>query len=179
MPASRHHGMSSAARIESLALIRVLIDGLSRSARALEQRTGITNAQLFLLQQLAGSTGLSVNELAERARTQQSTVSVVVSRLVRAKLVRKARSSADGRRAVLTLTPSARRLLRRAPAPPTATLLAALEQLPVADAKALARGMGALVSALGLAQLAPRLLFEPVGPNRSPSRARPSPHEAS
>lgn len=161
----------SAARTESLELIRVLIDGLSRSARALEGRTGITNAQLFLLQQLAESDGLSVNELAERTRTQQSTVSVVVSRLARAKLVRKARSSTDARRTVLTLTPSAIRLLKHAPDPPAATLLASLERLSLRDAQALAKGLRALVGALGLSQRAGRLLFEPVAPRKPSSRA--------
>ncbi len=150
-------------------LIRVLIDGLSRSARSLEQRTGITNAQLFLLQQLADGEGLSVTELAQRARTQQSTVSIVVGRLVRARLVRSVRSESDGRRAVLTLTPSARRLLRNAPDPPTAAVLAALEKLSATDAKALAQGMRALVGALGLEQQPAPLLFEPAGRRKSPS----------
>ena len=160
IPASRST-TRSAAQAESLELIRVLVDGLSRSARSLERRTGITNAQLFLLQQLAESDGLSVNDLAERAGTQQSTVSLVVSRLVSAKLVRKRRSSTDGRRTVLTLTPAAVRLLRHAPVPPASALISALEKLSRRDEQALADSLRALVSALGLPRRAGRLLFEP------------------
>ncbi|MEP6622722.1 MAG: MarR family winged helix-turn-helix transcriptional regulator [bacterium] len=151
----------SAAQSESLELIRVLIDGLSRSARTLERRTGITNAQLFLLQQLAESDGLSVNDLAERAGTQQSTVSVVVSRLVRAKLVRKTRSNTDARRTVLTLTTAAVRMLRNAPVPPATALLGALQQLSSSQAQSLADSLRALVGALGLSQQPGPLLFEP------------------
>jgi DNA-binding MarR family transcriptional regulator len=167
---ARHSRIPPAARTEAFQSIRALIDGLSRSARALERTTGITNAQLFLLQQLAESDGLSVNELAERVRTNQSTVSVVVSRLARAKLVRKARSKSDGRRIVLTLTPSAKRLLQEAPAPPTARLLVALRRLSVDDVQALARGLRVLVRALGLAPRTARLLFEPVPPHKPPTR---------
>lgn len=151
---------SSDARTTSLVLIRVLFDGLGRSARGIEQRTGITNAQLFLLQQLAETGGLSVGELADRARTKQSTVSIVVSRLVSAKLVRKIRSTTDGRRAVLTLTPAAKLLLRDAPAPPTAQLLRGLQRMRPDDVRALARGLGALVRTLELGGSEPDMLFE-------------------
>lgn len=158
--ASRQPGSHASTRAESLELIRTLVDGLSTSARALERRTGITNAQLFLLQQLEDGDGLSLNELAERGRTQQSTASIVVSRLVRARLIHKARSSADGRRTVLTLTPAAKRLLRNAPAPPTARLVAALATLPPDDVLALTKGLSGLVHALGLGGTNPPMLFE-------------------
>lgn len=164
----------TAAQSESLELIRVLIDGLSRSARTLERQTGITNAQLFLLQQLAERDGLSVNELAERAGTHQSTVSLVVSRLVRAKLVRKTRSSTDARRTVLTLTSAAVRLLRNAPVPPATTLLRAVQQLSNGQAQSLATSLRALVDALGLPDRAAPLLFEP-DPRRASARRTRTP----
>src|ERR1700674_3612218 len=62
------------ARQTALTAIRVLVGGLRQSARGIERRTGATNAQIFLLQQLAAEPRLSVNDLAERARTNQSTV---------------------------------------------------------------------------------------------------------
>ena len=89
-------------RVRALDGLRVIVGALTHSARAVEQHTGVTNAQLFLLQQIAGSAGLSVNDLAARARTQQSTVSIVIGRLVRAGYVRKGRDTADGRRVVRT-----------------------------------------------------------------------------
>jgi DNA-binding MarR family transcriptional regulator len=151
---------AAAFRAQALDHIRTLVSALSHSARAVERRTGITNAQLFLLQQLAGSESLSVNDLAARARTQQSTVSIVLARLVRSGLAAKRKSRTDGRIAVISLTPKGRRLLMHAPAPPTSALLRAMEALSVREARALAAGMDALVRALELSPPRVTLLFE-------------------
>src|ERR671935_128422 len=105
----------AAERALALQCIRALVGTLSRSARAVERRTGVTNAQLFVLQQLAAGEGLSINELAARALTGQNTVSTVVARLVERGLVRRKRAEDDARRAVVSLPPAGRRLLERAP----------------------------------------------------------------
>src|SRR5579864_7719256 len=99
MPASPRTSpkRSASVRAQALEHVRTLVGALSHSARAVERRTGVTNAQLFILQQLAEAESLSVNDLAARARTQQSTVSIVVARLVGAGFAAKRRSAADGR----------------------------------------------------------------------------------
>jgi len=147
-------------RRQALDLLRRLIDALARSARTVERRTGITNAQLFLLQRLAAEGPLTVNALAERARTSQSTVSTVVRRLVAARLATKARSAADGRRVVVSLTPAARRLLRNAPPPPTARVLHAIERISNEEARALRRGLGALARTMRIAPREAAMLFD-------------------
>jgi DNA-binding MarR family transcriptional regulator len=147
-------------RTRSLAHLRLLVDTLRRSARTVERRTGVTNAQLFLLQRLAEEGPLTVNALAERAHTDQSTVSTVVNRLVAGRLATKLRSTADRRRVLVTVTPAGRRLVRNAPAPPLARLVLGLERLAPAEAKALARGLGALARTLELAPREAALMFE-------------------
>jgi MarR family transcriptional regulator, lower aerobic nicotinate degradation pathway regulator len=147
-------------RAEALRAIRSLVGAMSRSARAIEWRTGFTNAQLFLLRQLSAVESLSVNELAERAATNQSTVSSVLGRIVRAGLVSHERAPDDGRRVVLSLTPKGRRLLRRAPTPPTEALVDALKLLSDRDARALNTGLTALLAALGVAMEDAPMLFE-------------------
>ncbi len=160
-------------RARVLDRVRTLISALSHSARAVERSTGVTNAQLFLLQQLAESDSLSVNDLAARARTQQSTVSIVLARLVRAGLAAKRKSQIDGRIAVISLTPKGRRLLKHAPAPPTTALLRAVESLTEREARGLATGLDALVRSLDLAAPEVTLLFEHAPQRRSPtSRSR-------
>ncbi|MFN2398174.1 MAG: MarR family winged helix-turn-helix transcriptional regulator [Gemmatimonadaceae bacterium] len=141
--------------------LRSLVNALGQSARRLEHRTGLTNAQLFILRQLGHEARLSINELAARAMTQQSAVSLVVSRLARRGLVRRSRSTVDARRAVITLTPEGRRLLRTAPEPPTSRLLGALATLEDDEVDGLAIGLRALARALGTDTSAPALLFEP------------------
>ena len=167
MPVARRR--SPAVRTLALERMRALVAALSRSARAVERRTGVTNAQLFLLQQLAGGNSRSVNDLAARARTQQSTVSIVVARLVRAGLAAKRRSDKDGRVAVISITPKGRRLLAHAPVPPTSELLRAIEDLSDRDARSLADGLRALVDALGLSPSPVTMLFEHAPTRRSAS----------
>lgn len=177
MPRSRRNGTAaptapSDLRTETMERVRALIAALSQSARAVERRTGVTNAQLFLLQQLAASGTLSVNDLAARARTQQSTVSIVVSRLVRAGLAAKQRSATDLRQTVVTLTTKGRRLLRHAPTPPTSALLRAIETMPDREARALSTGVHALLRSLELGPTEVTMLFEHA-PTRRSTPARP------
>jgi DNA-binding MarR family transcriptional regulator len=159
---------SARARTEALALLRALVEELRRSARTIESRTGVSNAQLFLLRELRAHGPLSVNDLAVSARTGPSTASIVVQRLVRAGLAAKARSRADARSVMVTLTPAGRRVIRRAPAPTTAKLISAIEEISDADARALSRGLQSLARALKLAPHAPPLLFEDLPVRRRP-----------
>jgi DNA-binding MarR family transcriptional regulator len=147
-------------RSTALRSLRAIVASLGRSARSVESRTGLTNGQLFLLRQLAATDPMTVTELAARARARQNTVSTMLVRLVQAGLVRKARSAADGRRAMVSLTPAGQRAVTRAPTPPTTSLLEALGQLTDADARALATGLGALATALRAPLAEAPLLFE-------------------
>ncbi len=153
-----------------LLALRALIGALSRSARTIEARTGVSNAQVFVLQQLQTEEALGINALAARARTGQSAVSIVVRRLVRHGLVSRRRSAADGRRVVVSLTVAGRALIRRAPQPPTTQMLAAVGRLEHRDLRALARGLTALVAAMGIAGETPSMLFERDGNRRTRAR---------
>ncbi len=166
MPRSSHATMQE----EVLRSLRTIIAVLSRSARAIEARTGVTNAQLFVIQQLQTDDVLGINDLAARARTGQSAVSIVVRRLVRRGLVHRRRSAADGRRVGVSLTAAGRALVRRAPKPPTTRMLAAVGRLDHRDLRALARGVTALVTAMGIAGETPSMLFERDGSGRPRAR---------
>ena len=139
--------------------IRALVAALQTSARAVEVRTGLTNAQLFLLRQIAGGKGLTINDLSQRTSAAQSSVSVVVARLVRAGHVKRGRDADDGRRVTLTATAKGRAAMRKAPPPATERLLRALGALAPGDARAISRGIGALLTELRVAQDTAPLLF--------------------
>jgi DNA-binding MarR family transcriptional regulator len=81
--------------------IRRLVRLLRVSERQAQAELGISGAQLFVLTELGKTPALSLNALAERTRTDQSSVSVVVSRLVDAGLVTRDRDTHDARRLVL------------------------------------------------------------------------------
>jgi DNA-binding MarR family transcriptional regulator len=148
----------------TLSCIRALVAALAQSARSVERRTGITNAQLFVLQLLASEPVLSINELASRASTQQSTISLLVTRLARAGLVRRERSDDDARRARVALTAKGQRMVRRAPTPPMARMIAAVETLSPTDLRGLERGVAALLRAMNIKTSGDRLMFESRAP---------------
>ncbi len=135
-----------------------------RAFRALAQRServlGISGAQHFVLLKLADAPALSLNDLAARTMTHKSSVSVVVSRLVKRGFVRRDRSAADGRGIVLRLTPAGRRALRRVPEPAQTRLVAALQHLSGGELTAFARLFERFTEELGIRSLEPSMLFE-------------------
>jgi DNA-binding MarR family transcriptional regulator len=144
-----------------LEAIRRIVRLLRQSAREAERRTGLSAAQLFVLQQLRAAGGaLTPGELADRTLTHQSSVSVVVKRLVAAGLVSRARSERDGRRVELSLTPAGRAAVRRAPELAQERLISAVDELPVAHRSGLAAGLGRLVGQLGISGAPPPMFFE-------------------
>lgn len=149
--------------------LRLLVRELRVSAREAEKRLGISGAQLFVLQCLGRDEVLSMNELAERTHTDQSSVSVVVSRLVERKLVEQSASPEDARRAEVRLTASGRRLVRFAPEATQVRLAQALAAMSPDACNRLARGLSELVAQMGL-QGSPRMFFE--------EEAAPAPSQA-
>jgi MarR family transcriptional regulator, lower aerobic nicotinate degradation pathway regulator len=139
--------------------MRRILRALRTSARRAEAQVGVTGAQLFVLQILADSPALSMNELAERTVTHQSTVSTVVNRLVRRRLVTKSRSAEDGRRVELRLSSSGRALVRRAPEAAQSRLIEGLQALPAAEGRELARMLRRLVTAMGAAREPAEMFF--------------------
>jgi DNA-binding MarR family transcriptional regulator len=99
----------------SLNAVRSIVRALRINTRSIELKMGISLAQLFVLQQLAERPADSLNELAERTATHQSSVSVVVRRLVERDYVSRTASAADKRRIEIDVTPTGRALLAGAP----------------------------------------------------------------
>jgi DNA-binding MarR family transcriptional regulator len=142
--------------------LRRLVHSLHNASRDTERRLGVTGAQLFVLTQLKATPSISINALAERTMTHQSTVSVVVRRLVRRKLVKKVRAADDARRVELTLTAAGTALLRRAPEAMQVRLGRAIEELDETERQVLACGLKKLVHALGAEhRITAPMFFEP------------------
>ena len=147
--------------------IRDVLDSFRRivrlirlSSREAEREVGLSGAQLFVLQKLAETKVLSVNDLAERTHTHQSSVSVVAQTLVDKGLIARARAADDARRLELTLTSAAKALLRKAPGAAQDRLIEAIERLPAATRKQLAGGLAKLVEEAGLSDVDAPMLME-------------------
>jgi DNA-binding MarR family transcriptional regulator len=144
--------------------IRRVVQALRVSSRAAEQVVGLSGAQLFVLQRLASSEAMSINDLAEATATHQSSVSVVVRRLVEEGMVRRIASGEDGRRAHVSLTPKGRRRLQRAPGAAQDRLIEGLQRLTGPDRRALARLLERLVRGMGLEDQPAAMFFEESAP---------------
>ena len=140
--------------------IRRIVQALRLYDRQAEKRVGLSGAELFVLQKLDVETGTSVNELARRTHTHQSSVSVVTRKLVDKKLVRRMRSKADGRAVELSLTPRGRRILRGTPEAAQDRLLAAVHQLAAPRRRQLKSLLEELVKNTGGGSHPPALFFE-------------------
>jgi DNA-binding MarR family transcriptional regulator len=152
--------------------IRRLVRHLRLADRAAQSELGISGAQLFVLVELGKTGSLSLNDLAERTRTDQSSVSVVVSRLVDAGLVTRERDARDARRLVLNLTKNGRAMLQRAPSVAQETILSVVERIPPTERKRFADSITALVEALGAEPGPAPMLFEDDERPRAARRSR-------
>jgi MarR family transcriptional regulator, lower aerobic nicotinate degradation pathway regulator len=144
---------------QTMDAIRRIIRVLRRSSRLAQSEVGIGGAQLFVLQQLATAPARSINELAERTYTHQSSVSVVVRRLVKQGLVERRPAPEDRRRRELTLTQAGKRLAARAPVPAQIRLINGLRGLPPSQLRTLGGLLNRVVHRMGAAGEPPAMLF--------------------
>ncbi len=168
--------MRSRSRVPAGADTRQILDALRRIVRTLRTpdsaRGDLSVARFFVLQTLADAGTLSVNELAARTHTHQSSVSVVVTRLVEMRLVRRVRSSSDARRAELSLTAKGAARLRDAPRAPQERIVAAIRSLSPEVRSRLSESLGELVKAMRIDVEAPAMFFEDEPRSRAARRAR-------
>lgn len=157
---SRPRQSIGAARARAVHDIRLLVSTLAQSARSVERTSGMTNAQLFLLRQLVDRDCQTINELAERAMTQQSATSLLVSRLESGGFVERIPSQRDRRRTEVRITRTGRRLASDAPAAPLERLLASLARLSGTELTSLQRGLDRLLEEMNVERSNAPLLFE-------------------
>jgi len=177
--ASQNGGVAGATVGEALEAVRRLVRALRIGANRAHDTVGISSAELFVLRALEeGGAVESLNELAARTYTDQSSASPIVARLQRRRLIRRQRATADRRRIVIELTDRGRTVLRRAPEAPQATVITALRRMPVSERTALARGLTHLVAEMGWANARTAMLFEEPARRSSKRRAGASLEES-
>jgi MarR family transcriptional regulator, lower aerobic nicotinate degradation pathway regulator len=130
--------------------VRAIVRALRINTRAIEQQAGMSLAQLFVLQSLAERPATSLNDLAARTATHQSSVSVVVRRLVDRGLVTRTTAAADKRRVEIDLTAEGRQVLAGAPVTVQQQMLHGFAQLPPAGQDRLADLMEQWLSHSGI-----------------------------
>ncbi|HEX7155298.1 MAG TPA: MarR family winged helix-turn-helix transcriptional regulator [Thermoanaerobaculia bacterium] len=148
--------------------IRQIVRALRLYDRESQSKFGLSAAQMYVLHTLHQDDGISLNELATRTATDQSSASVVVQRLVAAEMVSRAPREDDRRHVVLRLTPKGRNAIRRTPPPAQEKLLAVANELPPKQRAQFAELLEDFVNRMGINDEPPPMLFadEPPAPRR-------------
>ena len=110
-----------------------------RITKELARRADITGPQLTVVKLLEQIGDLSLSELSERIRAQNSTVTGIIDRMEREGLVTRERSREDRRVVYIKLTAKGRELAEEIPVEPMVIFKGALESLTAQEVKDLMR----------------------------------------
>lgn len=102
---------------EVLIALRRIIRASDLHSKYLVKTTGLTTPQIFLLQAIRTRGQATIGELANTISLSQATVTTIVDRLEKRKLVFRERSAKDKRKVYARLTEEADEILKIAPLP--------------------------------------------------------------
>jgi len=134
--------------LQVLKKFRLIYGAVRQHFREVEQTSGISGSQLWILREVGNSPAIGISQLAERLSIHQSTCSLLVEKLVARGLISKVRSKQDQRRVGLSLSPTAELLLEKAPGPAEGVLPEALLSLPKDALQALDESLSKVIQQL-------------------------------
>jgi DNA-binding MarR family transcriptional regulator len=120
---------------------------------------GLTAPQLWALKTIERMGPLTTGDLAEALAVHQSSTSLLVNRLERNGLLRRARSPDDRRFVRIELTERGRSLCAEAPEPAQGRLLHGLAGMPPARIRSIRRAVDDLVRAMEAEAVEARFFF--------------------
>ncbi len=108
---------------------RLIFRSAKKHFQWVQERTGVTGAQLWVLAELRRNPGIRVTDLARAMAVHQTTASNLIERLVREKMIKRERSDVDQRVVNLSLTRKGSEAVASAPLPLEGVLPDALKSL--------------------------------------------------
>ncbi len=120
-----------------------------RVTKELARRANVTGPQLTVVKLLETIGDLSLSELSDRIRAQNSTVTGIVDRMEREGLAQRVRSTEDRRVVRIHLTEKGRELARAIPVEPMEILRGALSGLTAPETHELLRLMTKVAKRIG------------------------------
>ncbi|MCC5797353.1 MAG: MarR family transcriptional regulator [Methylophaga sp.] len=102
---------------EVLVALRRVIRATDLHSKYLAKTTGLTAPQILLLQTLRDRGQVTIGEIASDMSLSQATVTTIIDRLEKRKLVYRQRSETDKRKVHAFLTDEAKEILKSAPIP--------------------------------------------------------------
>lgn len=143
--------------------IRHIFKALRVSSSQFEKDLGLSAAQIFVMKKLKEEPGLSINDLALRTTTHQSSVSVVVKKLEEQGLVSRTISKEDSRKVVVSLTPSGLEKLGEIPRTVQEQMIDTLQNMPPEKTASLAVLMREFVTEAGIVETSAPMFGEDSG----------------
>lgn len=153
--------------------IRQLVRALRAFDKEAQSKFGIGAAQMFILHVLQHDDDLTLNELAKRTATDQSSASLAVGRLVEEGYVSREQGEGDRRQVRLSLTARGRTLVRRSPPAAQERILQSIAEMTAAQRTSLIALLDQLLSGMGGPQGAAPMLFQDEAPKKR-TRSQPS-----
>lgn len=142
--------------------LRKLVRAVRLSSSEVHAALGVSGSQLFVMRQLSERPSLSLGELAKLTHTDHSSVSVVVARLVRRRLVSRKTSTADKRRVELALSAQGKELLKGAPEVLQQRLVRSLKGFTPAQLRTLRGLLELVVRDIGFDPEPAEMFLEPI-----------------
>ena len=134
-----------------LRLLRLLWQvhhGLQSASKRMERDLGVTGPQRLVVRLLSESPGMTAGALADLLHLDPGTMSGIVQRLLRDRLVRRAADPHDRRRFLLALTPQGQRVASRREGTVEERVTLAVRELGPEEMRAAQRAMQVLASKL-------------------------------
>lgn len=100
-----------------LVALRRIIRATDLHSKYLFKSSGLTMAQVLLMRSIRDKPGVPIGDLAQDIQLSQATVTTVLDRLEKRKLISRERSTSDKRKVFITLTDSGRDLVGKSPVP--------------------------------------------------------------
>ena len=139
--------------------LRRITKAVHEYSKAVDREFGITGPQLWAMRTIEELGGCSAGELADRLCVHPSTVTGVIQRLEDKRLIDRQKRPEDRRAVILTLTPTGKKLLERAPYPAQGQLVRALQTLPQDDLTRLRATLDGVVEKMDLGTINARFFF--------------------
>lgn len=139
-------GQNSAHALQVLQKFRLIFRSVKQHFRWVEERCGVSGAQLWVMFELTQNPGLRVSEIAQALSIHQSTASNMLDKLERRDLVERRREGPDRRVVRVFLTSAGKRVIDAAPRPARGVLTEAISKLPDATLQNLEASLDMLIS---------------------------------
>jgi DNA-binding MarR family transcriptional regulator len=96
--------------------LRKIIRAIDLHSKRLERESGLTGPQLLIMQLIAGAGEVTAGVIAREVSLSQATVTSIIDRLERKRLLTRERNTEDKRKVMVSLTAAGNTALEKAPA---------------------------------------------------------------